>query len=72
MTRLATAGMGALLAASAAQAYPHFQLAGDAATCAACHYAPAGGGILTEVPPLIFLRPGFAARIGGPRLRHER
>ena len=29
-------------------AFPNFQLAGDAATCAACHFAPAGGGLLTD------------------------
>jgi hypothetical protein len=44
--RIAT--VAGLLCASVAEAYPHFQLAGDAATCASCHYAPAGGGILTE------------------------
>jgi hypothetical protein len=44
--RIASAAL--LLCARAAVAYPHFQLAGDAATCAACHYAPAGGGMLTE------------------------
>ena len=48
MSRLGVGSMAVLLCASAAEAYPHFQLAGDAPTCAACHYAPAGGGMLTD------------------------
>jgi hypothetical protein len=40
--------VAALLGSGAAMAYPHFQLAGNAATCASCHFAPAGGGLLTD------------------------
>lgn len=33
---------------SAAYAYPHFQFSSDTSRCNMCHYAPAGGGMLTS------------------------
>jgi hypothetical protein len=37
-----------LLAASRADAYPHYQLSSGTVQCAQCHLAPAGGGLLTQ------------------------
>ncbi len=34
--------------ATRAHAYPQFQFSSDTAACNLCHYAPAGGGMLTE------------------------
>ena len=43
--------LGALLLVFAfagdAKAYPHFQFSSDTTACNLCHYAPAGGGLLT-------------------------
>ncbi len=36
-----------LVCTGAAEAYPHFQFSSDTTTCSQCHYAPAGGGMLT-------------------------
>lgn len=49
MKRLALAIVAVGLCASArAEAYPYFQLSSGTDTCAACHFAPAGGGLLTD------------------------
>jgi hypothetical protein len=48
MNALRVSAVAALLTSGTALAYPHFQLAGNAANCASCHFAPAGGGLLTE------------------------
>lgn len=36
-----------LLVATRADAYPHYQLSSGTVQCAQCHFAPAGGGLLT-------------------------
>ncbi len=46
MRLIALAALALALAAGRAGAYPQFQLAMDVAQCTACHYSPAGGGLL--------------------------
>lgn len=45
---LLTALAGISLAPAAAEAYPQFQTALGSDRCSACHFSPAGGGLLTD------------------------
>ena len=40
--------LSTLAIGSRADAFPHFQFSSDTNTCNLCHYAPAGGGMLTD------------------------
>ena len=44
----AAAALALALAAGPAAAYPQFQLSMGVAQCTACHYSPAGGGLLND------------------------
>ncbi|MCC6993254.1 MAG: hypothetical protein IT370_01365 [Deltaproteobacteria bacterium] len=41
------AALAVMLGAARAEAYPHFQLSSGTVACNQCHFAPAGGGLLT-------------------------
>jgi hypothetical protein len=45
---IAIVGLAVIAGARTARAYPQFQLATGADRCQACHYSPAGGGLLND------------------------